>query len=219
MSTLLLRLAAPLQSWGDESKFEARKTRREPTKSGIIGILAAALGRKRNESVEDLCLLRFGVRVDREGKLAYDFHTAKPPKAKDPYITTRYYLEDAVFLVGLESEDTELLRTLQDALKHPRFPLFLGRRSCPPTLPLVWGGIRSESLIKALRSEPPIVSKGKRETVEMRIVCDALGNEQRIARQQDLPISFSPEHRKYGYRQVTEFHTQKVEHDPMEELR
>ncbi len=44
MATLLLRLAAPLQAWGADSKFETRKTNREPTKSGVIGLLAAALG-------------------------------------------------------------------------------------------------------------------------------------------------------------------------------
>ena len=44
MATLLLRLAAPLQSWGSDSKFETRKTDREPTKSGVVGLLAAALG-------------------------------------------------------------------------------------------------------------------------------------------------------------------------------
>ena len=39
MATLLLRLAAPLQAWGADSKFETRKTGREPTKSGVIGLL------------------------------------------------------------------------------------------------------------------------------------------------------------------------------------
>ena len=50
MATLLLRLAAPLQAWGADSKFETRKTNREPTKSGVIGLLAAALGLRRDES-------------------------------------------------------------------------------------------------------------------------------------------------------------------------
>jgi len=67
MSTLLLRLAGPLQSWGVDAKFDRRGTERAPTKSGVIGLVAAALGRLRNESVEDIQALRFGVRVDREG--------------------------------------------------------------------------------------------------------------------------------------------------------
>ena len=50
MSTLLLRLAAPLQSWGASSKFGRRATEREPTKSGVIGLVAAALGIRRTEA-------------------------------------------------------------------------------------------------------------------------------------------------------------------------
>ena len=68
MSTLLLRLAAPMQSWGTDSKFEWRRTERAPTKSSVIGLIAAALGRMRNESIDDLKALRFGVRVDKRAK-------------------------------------------------------------------------------------------------------------------------------------------------------
>ena len=138
MATLLLRLAAPLQAWGADSKFETRKTNREPTKSGVIGLLAAALGLRRDESegLARLTGLRFGVRVEREGQLLVDYHTAKTQDEKNSYVTYRHYLQDAVFLAGLESEDTALLQQLQDALQHPAFPLYLGRRSCPPALPL-----------------------------------------------------------------------------------
>ena len=65
MAVLLLRLAAPLQAWGDESKFETRRTMPYPTKSGVVGMVAAALGRSRSESVSDLTALGFGVRIDR----------------------------------------------------------------------------------------------------------------------------------------------------------
>ena len=65
MATLLLRLAAPLQSWGMDSKFETRKTNREPTKSGVVGLLAAALGIRRDEpdracAFESVCALACG---------------------------------------------------------------------------------------------------------------------------------------------------------------
>ena len=85
MATLLLRLAAPLQAWGADSKFETRKTNREPTKSGVIGLLAAALGLRRDESegLARLTGLRFGVRVEREGQLLVDYHTAKTQDAKN----------------------------------------------------------------------------------------------------------------------------------------
>lgn len=141
MATLLLRLAAPLQAWGADSKFETRKTGREPTKSGVVGLLAAALGLRRDESeaLTRLTGLRFGVRVEREGQLLVDYHTAKTQDEKTSYVTYRHYLQDAVFLAGIESTDTALLQQLQQALLHPAFPLYLGRRCCPPTLPLCLG--------------------------------------------------------------------------------
>ena len=124
MATLLLRLAAPLQAWGADSKFETRKTNREPTKSGVIGLLAAALGLRRDEREALLRLtgLRFGVRVEREGQLLVDYHTAKTQDEKTSYVTYRHYLQDAVFLAGIESEDAALLQHLQQALLHPVFP-------------------------------------------------------------------------------------------------
>ena len=157
MATLLLRLAAPLQAWGADSKFETRKTGREPTKSGVVGLLAAALGLRRDEREALLRLtgLRFGVRVEREGQLLVDYHTAKTQDEKTSYVTYRHYLQDAVFLAGIESEDAALLQQLQQALLHPVFQLYLGRRSCPPTLPLCLG-LRQCSLQEALQTEPPL---------------------------------------------------------------
>ena len=129
MSTLLLRLSSPMQSWGVKAKFNRRTTERAPTKSGVIGMIAAALGRRRNEDISDLAALRFGVRTDSGGTLLRDYHTAK--SLEEPYVTHRYYLCDAVFLAGLEG-DAALLHTIDAALGRPAFPLFLGRRSCPP---------------------------------------------------------------------------------------
>ena len=215
MSTLLLRLAAPLQAWGINSKFDIRKTEREPSKSGVVGLLAAALGRRRDESLDDLGALK---------------------DKKTSYVTTRYYLADAIFLVGLESQDENFLKMLDEALQAPVFPLFLGRRSCPPTLPLSLG-IRQTDLLTALQEEPWQVSKWEQERIKrkqdsytMRIVTDALKQEAYPVYQKDLPESFNPMFRKYGYRMVKEhkpfhitfqnaeerFHT---EHDPMKELR
>ena len=158
MATLLLRLAAPLQAWGADSKFETRKTNREPTKSGVIGLLSAALGLRRDETepLARLAQLRFGVRVEREGQLLVDFHMARNEEKDRSYVTYRHYLEDAVFLVGLESEDTALLQELAEALTHPVFPLYLGRRACPPTLPLCLG-LREQGLVEALTHFIPLL--------------------------------------------------------------
>lgn len=216
MATLLLRLAAPLQAWGIDSKFDTRKTGREPSKSGVIGLLAAALGYRRYETdkLASLNGLRFGVRTDHEGKLLRDFHMARG--ADSSYVTYRYYLADAVFLVGLEGE-RERLDELANALTRPVFPLFLGRRSCPPTLPLCLG-IRDLPLEDSLRAEPPLV---KALNSSMRITTDAMENERNAAAQRDIPLSFDPRRRAYGYRNVSErepLRPGKTEHDPFDEL-
>ena len=224
MATLLLRLAAPLQAWGADSKFETRKTAREPTKSGVIGLLAAALGLRRDETepLTRLAQLRFGVRVEREGQLLVDFHMARNEEKDRSYVTYRHYLEDAVFLVGLESEDTALLQELAEALTHPVFPLYLGRRACPPTLPLCLG-IRAGKLLDTLRAEPLLVKQ--RNGAPLRIVADADPADAAAVPRRDLAVSFSPIHRQYGFRPVREWNTNPpempgaTEHDAMAELR
>ena len=229
MATLLLRLAAPLQAWGSDSKFETRKTDREPTKSGVVGLLAAVgLRRDDTEGLARLNGLRFAVRADQEGSLLVDFHTAKSRDTS--YVTYRHYLQDAVFLAGLESGDEALLRgnhrliylwKLEAALRHPVYPLYLGRRSCPPTLPLCLG-IRQGSLLDVLRTEP--MQGRKPETGKLRIVADADPADSAAVPRQDLPVSFSPVHRQYGFRPVREWRLDRpempepTEHDPMAEL-
>jgi CRISPR system Cascade subunit CasD len=209
MSTLLLRLAAPLQSWGVASKFDTRDTTREPTKSGVIGLLAAALGRRRTEGLEDLKALRFGVRVDQPGTLLRDFHIAQFNEKAPPFVTTRFYLADAVFLVGLEGEDN-FLQELIVALKNPVFPLYLGRRSCPPVGGLVLG-LREWDLRQALEEEPWQASewfqnecfrKRNMEQVKLTIVYDAQPGEQGAFLRRDLPVSFDQRHRRYNFRMV-----------------
>lgn len=132
MSVLLLRLSGPMQSWGDSSRFVRRATRNEPTKSGVIGLMAAALGRSREVGIEDLAALEFGVRDDQPGSLVVDFQTEKTlgGSGKSMPLSYRYYLSDAKFLAALAGNDA-LIESIDEALKHPCWPLFLGRRSCP----------------------------------------------------------------------------------------
>ena len=75
MPVLLLRLAAPLQSWGVESKFDTRRTLGYPTKSGVIGLVASAMCRERTEPLDDLNELEIGIRVENEGRQIRDYHT------------------------------------------------------------------------------------------------------------------------------------------------
>ena len=138
MATLLLRLAAPLQAWGADSKFETRKTGREPTKSGVIGLLAAALGLRRDEREALLRLtgLRFGVRVEREGQLLVDYHTAKTQDEKSSYVTYRHYLQDAVSRPVLKARMPPSQTQRGQSISGVSNNAYLGRRCCPPTPPV-----------------------------------------------------------------------------------
>ncbi|WP_371177250.1 type I-E CRISPR-associated protein Cas5/CasD [Buchananella felis] len=208
MSTLLLRLAGPLQSWGVKSRFAVRGTELAPTKSGIIGMLAAALGRRRTDPLEDLLQLRFGVRKDQPGRLLRDFHTAHDRKGGSMPLSERYYLSDAVFLAGIEGE-LELLRGLHEAVRNPQFPLYLGRRSCPPSraIPI---DVRDGDLYTVLSSEPWQASdwfKKRNKSIIAELLLDkevvpdeiSVGD---IRTSRDVPLSFDPEFRDYGFREV-----------------
>ncbi|MGB8702913.1 MAG: type I-E CRISPR-associated protein Cas5/CasD [Thermosynechococcaceae cyanobacterium] len=153
MPTLLMRMRAPMMSWGDHSRFTIRDTRREPTKSAVIGLLCAALGRPRWEPIDDLATLKMGVRVNKEGIVQCDYHTVmssiKSSGAKgDTVLSDRYYVADADYLVGLEGDIT-VLESLDLALRSPVWQLYFGRKSFIPSCP-VWVGIVDAPLLKAL---------------------------------------------------------------------
>lgn len=201
MSVLLLRLCAPMQAWGIQSRFTVRDTAREPSKSGVIGLLAAALGRPRPAQIDDLAALRMGVRVDREGTLLRDYHTAQEVYrakggTKPTELSTRYYLGDACFLVGLEGE-RPLLATLHAALRNPVWALFLGRRAFPPGEP-VWlaDGLREGDLLEALATYPWLRGEPKTFPLVRMVIEDRNGAEVRP----DQPLSFAT--RRYAPRRV-----------------
>jgi len=210
MATLLLRCVAPLQSWDTQSRFGVRTTGREPSKSGIVGMLCAALGRPRDEPVADLAKLKMGVRVDHEGSILRDFQTA----GKGGYLkaggsvektnvitSTRYYLADAAFLVGLEGERA-FLEELHTALHNPHWLLCLGRKACPPALPpYLPDGLRDEELLLALKTYPWLGSFAWRykQLSSVRIVVEH--NEGPQIRH-DTPISFAKGQRSFVPRRV-----------------
>lgn len=226
MSTLLLQLVGPMQSWGVQSHFTHRDTGLEPSKSGVIGLICAALGKPRDEnhpanadkpSLERLAKLRMGARVDREGLVKRDYHTAKDVmKAggkpfsglKATELSDRFYIADAAFLVGLESSSGDLLRQLYDCLRRPVWMLYLGRKAFVPGAP-VWlpKGLKLEqSLEQALCSYPRIADprrqqfsdKDKHYKARMMIEDPKHGS---IIRP-DQPISFAKGNRKHTVRRI-----------------
>lgn len=206
MTVLLLRLAGPMQSWGDASRFTRRDTRMVPSKSGVLGLLAAADGRRRTDEIEDLAHLRFGVRVDQPGQLQRDFQTAInwDTGASMP-LSYRYYVADATFLAGVEG-DRNLLEGLAGRVRDPRFPLYLGRRSCPVTDP-VFLALTEDPLELALRKFPWQAARWHRRRqpgdVDLELHIDAAREEERPTEaRRDVPLSYSPERREYGWRDV-----------------
>lgn len=239
MSVVLLRLAGPLQSWGSSSRFNRRATNPEPTKSGVLGLVAAALGLRRTDRLDELRPLSFGVRADQPGQLLRDFQTAhrKIPlrggKIREEALplSSRHYLSDAAFLAVLEGDD-ELVGKINAALRRPTFPLFLGRRSCPPAGPVALG-VADGGLDEALASWPWLAGQHEQRrhrtaAVRLAAVRDARPGEGPTDLLHDIPISFDPNHRRYEWRPVMRYHVEipnphgaaplGADHDPMATL-
>ncbi|MFC0530336.1 type I-E CRISPR-associated protein Cas5/CasD [Phytohabitans kaempferiae] len=205
MSVLLLRLAGPLQAWGSSSRFARRGTEVAPTKSGVIGLLAAAKGVRRTEPLTELLGLEFGVRLDQPGQILRDFQTARSLDGRQSApLTYRFYLSDAVFLAAVSGE-RELLHGLAEALNRPQFPLYLGRRSCPPVGPINLG-VHDETLDDALKQWPWLAAKWYRRKashmVQLEIIRDARPGEPVTETMPDEPVSFDPAHRQHTWRSV-----------------
>lgn len=183
-ATLLFALDGPLQSWGSKSNWTDRDTEAVPTKSGVLGMLAAALGWGRDQPLGDLAALRFGVRVESPGRIQVDFQTTLGysradlerlgleedlsgyqgmikadgtiDRTPDAVVSRRHYLMDAVFLGALEGDRSDL-DVLRSALAQPTYPMTLGRRNCIPARPpFLRDGLLDTDLDSALRQYPAI---------------------------------------------------------------
>ncbi|HPC93314.1 MAG TPA: type I-E CRISPR-associated protein Cas5/CasD [Sedimentisphaerales bacterium] len=148
--TIFLRFEGPLQAWGDTSKFVIRRSMDSPTKSGVLGLICCAMGLSRpgaREKLPALNTLTMGVRIDRPGARWWDYHTVGAgiglttaagglkTGAQGTVIKRLEYLADASFLVALQG-DAILIATVAEALRSPKWPLYLGRKSCPPSMPV-----------------------------------------------------------------------------------
>ena len=178
----------------------------------MLGLLAAARGLRRTEPIEDLLTLKFGIRMDQPGRMERDFQTARTMDGSTAFpLTYRYYLADAVFIAAVEGDD-DLVQGLDAAIRHPVFPLYLGRRSCPPVGPIDMGA-RQAGISDALQTEPWQAALWWRRRqapavqleLRMDIECIRQGDEViTLTDQHDLPISFDPRLRQYGTRSVAQ---------------
>jgi CRISPR system Cascade subunit CasD len=215
MPTLLLRLVGPMQSWGTTSRFDERDTGKEPSKSGVIGLVAAALGIDRENwtDLEPLTQLRMGVRHDRPAALKQDYQTAGCSSAdtiikadgrpsKDGVVSHRHYLADAAFLVGLEGKDRSLLERAHAHLQCPVWLLSLGRKSYVPSEPIwIEGGLQDAPLQEVLIRWPWIAMRRQWEEPPEKLLVSWESNDGVGTLKMDQPLS-SFAQRRFGARFV-----------------
>lgn len=206
MKILTVKLTAPLQSYGDEATFSRRTTSRYPTKSAVIGMIAAALGYRRTDKrILMLNDLSFAVRADQVGPTLTDFQTVEWKQNKRK-VTYRDYIQDAVFVAAIGSDDAQLIEKINDALHHPRFPLFLGRRSNAPAGVLKTSEFSDDSPVTVLKKmvwQATPRYQRKREVQSLEIVADAnLITGAQGSMIKDQVVSFDQRDRRHGFRAI-----------------
>jgi len=209
MKSILLKCSGPLQSWGTDSSFETRKSDPHPSKSAMIGLISASLGLTRDDQtrISELNNLDFAVRIDQPGRLLRDYHTAHKYKPNGDlertYVTNRYYIEDAVFVVGLGSDNAQLIDEVWEALHKPYFQQFLGRKSLPPTADFLIG-LFNTGVVDAMKSLPWQAANwyiNKNQKGSLVLYADAdLVDSKMITRRRDSVASFSQKNRQFKFR-------------------
>ena len=211
-SYLALRLEGPLQSWGFDSQYNRRNTGLMPTKSAVAGICCAALGLSRGSEGEQMFLASFGktrmlaIAIPRGGskkelpvRRLQDYHTVQNTKTaegknKDCHITYRLYLTDASFGILLTGE-LPLLKQIAEALDNPVWGLWLGRKTCIPSAPVLVGlkENRDDALNLLIGGKPLVCFTHQEDTENFSEGRDTLP---------DAPLSFATERRLFSPRRV-----------------
>ena len=206
---LVLYLDGPMQAWGYQSRFSRRTSLSYPTKSGVLGILCAALGVPKSDvgTLRELATLNMEVLSLQLSSRWVDYHTvgggyepgspniprlASGSRAKNATITYREYLADAKFGVLLMG-DNELLKRCDLALRNPKWGLWLGRKACIPASPIAQGIFDTrEDAVNHLKQ----ISKGE---IQRRIT-DVENFASGTDTLPDCPISFAT--REFSVRRV-----------------
>lgn len=181
MDYLVFQLQAPLAAWGEPAVGEYRGSANRPGESALLGLLAAALGVVRDDEAALQSLQRgylFAVGVQSTGTLLRDYHTAQVPSTStlkgrphctradelavprhelNTILSTRDHRQDVACLVAVQarSDAPHDLSHLADALRAPRFVLYLGRKACPlatPLWPQVLAGDSALGVLEAYRA-------------------------------------------------------------------
>lgn len=173
---LVLRLEGPLQSWGENAKWDFRDSSTMPTKSGIVGLLGCAMGQERGSQVllELARSITVAVRADRPGVKFVDFQTVqgKPLRTADggkrsnnTFLSPHAYLQDASFTVFIDTTP-EWHQRIVSALENPRWCMYLGRKNCVPSRTILADRMEAADLMEALKEYPAAERAGKTMTYE-----------------------------------------------------
>jgi CRISPR system Cascade subunit CasD len=178
MEYLIFQLQAPLSAWGETAVGEYRPSANYPSESALIGLLAAALGIDRNDEDQHQKLraeLSFAIGVQSAGRLLRDYQTAQvpgrvslknrphrtrrdelnmPKEELNTILSTRDYRQDAACLVAVQTktDPSFSLGDLALAIQQPKFVLYLGRKTCPPSLPLWPQVIAAKNALQAMEA-------------------------------------------------------------------
>jgi CRISPR system Cascade subunit CasD len=160
MDILLFRVYGNMASWGEIAVGESRHTANYPSKSAVLGLLAAALGIERDDETQQQALqlgYAIAIEVFSSGNILRDYHTTQAPDSVGKFryrtrrdeliigkerlgttLSSRDYRTDALAVIAVKAlANTPFsLATLQEKLKKPVFHLYLGRKSCPLAAPL-----------------------------------------------------------------------------------
>ena len=210
---LVLRLEGPLQSWGYDSQYNRRNTGLMPTRSAIAGICCAALGLPRGSEIESQFLASFAalqmtaIAIPRKRpkkelpvRRLEDYHTVQNTRRasgdvnKDCVLTRRQYLTDGVFGVLLEGNGI-LMGEIAAALADPKWGIWLGRKTCIPSAPVLAGlkDSKEDALLLLIGEEPLELFTRQQEVGKFAEGRDSLP---------DTPVSFDTKRRLFSPRRV-----------------
>lgn len=223
MPSLALRLAAPLQSWGAAEGGTFHKTSDVPTKSGVFGLLSNAAGFERSDGPGAWRGMSMFVRVDSAGALVSDYHSSvrrnKDGSRKgDATLSNRTYLANAAFLVVLNG-NVDVIQQAHAALMSPARTLYLGRRSCVPSVPIVSkNSVIEGDPLEVIKTFPwiPFTAAltgtalqnltarfSNKSELTLATVSDTLTGQEPTAYVRDIPVCLLPDAREFSTRPVT----------------
>ena len=236
---LIFRLYGAMASWGEIAVGEMRSSSVHPSKSAVLGLIAAAMGIDRKEEQLHRRMAEgygFAARIDCVGTPLADYHTAQVPpgekqrnlstrrdellavpKAKlKTILSTREYRMDALAVVALWARTQEPLYPLAglaEALRHPVYTLYLGRKSCPLAIPLeaqiIQGNTLRDALVKAVFVKHEEFASFKRAGLYWEDGVEAGVEPEHVFRRRDVPLS----RRRWQFDVRSEYHSTCSEED------